>query len=128
MKLERILLVDDDPDIRMLAKMELELVGGFTVRACGSGDEALANIGPFAPQLILLDVMMPGMDGPAVLARLRAAPETSRIPVIFMTAKAGARDAEALKALGAVDVIAKPFEPMTLPSTLEEIWRRVPAG
>ena len=128
MKLERILLVDDDPDIRVLAKMELEMVGGFSVRACGSGDEALAAIGAFAAQLILLDVMMPGMDGPAVLARLRAAPESSRIPVVFMTAKAGARDAEKLKALGALGVIAKPFEPMQLASAVEEIWQRREAG
>ena len=124
MKLERILLVDDDPDIRVLAKMELEMVGGFTVRACSSGEEALATAGPFAAQLILLDFMMPGMDGPAVLERLRAAPETAPVPVIFMTAKAAARDAEKLKALGALEVIAKPFEPMRLCSTVEEIWQR----
>ena len=85
--LERILLVEDDRDIRMVARTSLELVGGFQVRACESGEEALQAVAEFLPQLMLLDVMMPGMDGPTVLKRLREQPQTAKVPAIFFTAK-----------------------------------------
>ena len=87
MKLERILYAEDEPDIQAVAKLALEMVGGFTVQICNNGADALEKVTGFAPDLILLDVMMPGMDGPSTLQRLRADPATSNIPVIFLTAK-----------------------------------------
>lgn len=123
--LDHILLVEDDPDVQTVAKMALELVGGFKVRVCGSGAEALETAARFAPQLILLDVMMPEMDGPTVLQRLRASPATEGIPVVFMTAMVQPEQVEPLRALGALDVIAKPFDPMTLSATVSRIWERL---
>ncbi len=110
----RILYIDDEPDIREVAQMSLELEPAFEVRTCASGEEGLAEAEAWQPDLILLDVMMPGMDGPAVLAALRAAPATAAIPVVFITARTQAQEVAALQALGAVGVIPKPFDPMTL--------------
>ncbi len=121
-KLTRILYVEDEPDIRMVARLALETVGGFTVEVCSSGSEALAKMGAFKPQLILLDVMMPDMDGPTTLGKLRELPEFAGTPVIFMTAKVQPREVEGYKQIGAVDVIPKPFDPMTLASTVLAIW------
>jgi len=85
--LERILYVEDEPDIREVAMLALEAVGGFTLQVCSSGQEALDTVGAFKPDLILLDVMMPGMDGPSTLKALQKLPEAADVPVIFMTAK-----------------------------------------
>ncbi len=120
--LRRILFVEDDPDIQVVATMALESLGGFTVLACGSGDEALSRFAGFAPELVLLDVMMPGMDGPATLAALRQLPSGS-VPVVFMTARVQAHEIAGYRQMGAVDVIAKPFDPMTLAATVQAIWR-----
>ncbi len=122
MELQRILMVDDDPDIRTVAHLSLTAVGGFTVELCGSGSEALEKAEAFAPELILLDVMMPGMDGPATLKALREIPALAETPVVFMTAKVQPRDVAQLKACGALDVLAKPFDPMGLPDSLRRIW------
>lgn len=122
MKLERILYAEDEPDIQAVAKLALELVGGFQVMICNNGLEALDKAGAFAPDLILLDVMMPGMDGPSALQKLRADPATASIPAVFITAKAQAAEVAQYKALGALDVIAKPFDPMTLAAQLQQIW------
>ncbi len=110
----RVLYVDDDPDIRAVAQMALEMDGELNVRACASGAEALAEAPGFQPDLILLDVMMPQMDGPTTLAALRADPRTADIVVVFITARTQAADVAQLKTLGAVGVIPKPFDPMTL--------------
>lgn len=110
----RILYVDDDPDIREVALMALELDGGLEVRACASGADALAQAPTFKPALILLDVMMPQMDGPATLAGLRADPRTAGVAVVFITARTQTAEVERLKGLGALGVIPKPFDPMTL--------------
>ena len=126
-ELQRILYVEDDPDIQAIARLALELVGGFTVEACSSGREALDKAPAFGPQLILLDVMMPGMDGPATLAALRALPEAVLAPVIFMTAKVHAGEVAHYESLGAAGVIAKPFDPMTLAETIRELWTRAHA-
>lgn len=123
-ELKRILYVDDEPDIRSVAKMSLEMVGGFTVLICASGAEALEKVVDFAPDLILLDVMMPEMDGPATLAALRHIPALAEIPILFFTAKVQSGEVEQFKSLGAVDVVAKPFKPMELPQTLRTIWER----
>jgi CheY-like chemotaxis protein len=125
MQLERILYVEDDADIREVASMALEVVGGFEVLACESGQEALQRVETFSPQIIVLDVMMPEMDGPATLKCLQADPKTAGIPVIFMTAKVQPGEIAEFLSLGARDVVAKPFDPMTLSDSLRRIWKRI---
>ncbi|PXA85170.1 hypothetical protein DMC47_38120 [Nostoc sp. 3335mG] len=112
----RILCVDDDPDIRTIAVMALGLDPGMEVRSAASGAEGLAVLdgGGWMPDVVLLDVMMPGMDGPAVLATIRANSETRALPVIFMTARARKADVDAYRDLGAIGVIVKPFDPLAL--------------
>tara|TARA_R110002049_G_scaffold10820_12_gene52529 strand:+ start:39 stop:428 length:390 start_codon:yes stop_codon:yes gene_type:complete len=122
--LERVLYVEDEPDIRSIAKLALETIGGFTVLTCASGEEALREVESFSPDIILLDVMMPGMDGPSVLRALRALPGLTAVPVAFMTAKVQPAEVEHFRSLGALDVIAKPFDPMTLPEHVRSIWER----
>ncbi|MCO4774142.1 MAG: response regulator [Deltaproteobacteria bacterium] len=109
----RVLLVDDDPDIRFIGEMALARVGGFTVSLAESGNACL-TLAKEGPDVILLDVMMPGMDGTETLARLRDDAELASIPVIFMTAKVQHAEVERYRELGAVGVIAKPFDPMNL--------------
>jgi two-component system OmpR family response regulator len=104
--LERILYVEDEADIRTVAKMALETVGGFSVFACAGGREALAAAPAAGADLMLLDIMMPGMDGPTTLVALRNIAATAATPVIFMTAKVQAAEIAQYKALGALDVIA----------------------
>jgi two-component system OmpR family response regulator len=123
--LERVLYVEDDPDIRAVGTFALESVGGFTVKACGSGAEAVASAPAFRPQLVLLDVMMPEMDGPATLQALRAIEATATVPAMFMTAKAQPKEIALYLEMGAIEVIRKPFDPMTLGATLRTIWERV---
>ena len=106
--------------------MALETVGGFTVETCISGKEAVQKAPGFAPDLIVLDVMMPGMDGPETLLALRALPGLKDTPVIFMTAKAMAPEIQKYKDLGALDVIPKPFDPMTLSDQIKAIWSTRP--
>jgi len=110
----RILHVDDEPDIREIVDMALGLNAEFELRACANGPDAVATAAEWSPSLILLDVMMPGMDGPTTLTLLRKDPRTADIPVLFMTARAQAREVQNLIALGAQGVISKPFDPMTL--------------
>ena len=121
-ELQRVMLVEDDPDIRTVASLALEVVGGYTLLACASGAEALQAVGDFMPQVVLLDVMMPEMDGPGVLAALRGRPATADIPVIFLTAKAQSEEIAKLLALGAIEVIGKPFDPMTLADSVRTAW------
>ena len=123
-ELRKVLLVEDEPDIRTIVKSALEMLGGLEVRACASGAEALQAVAGFAPQLILLDVMMPEMDGPGVLGRLREMPEAAAIPVIFLTAKTTTAEVQRLRALGALDVLTKPFDPMKLHEQLKTAWAR----
>jgi two-component system OmpR family response regulator len=118
----RILYVEDEPDIRAVAQMALEAVGGFTVIACASGQEALSAAPDARADLLLLDVMMPGMDGPSTLNALRAIPAIAHTPVIFMTAKVQAAEVALYKGLGALEVIPKPFDPMELSGQIERIW------
>lgn len=123
-QLTRILYVEDEPDIQMVARLALEALGGFTVEICSSGNEVLQRAPDFKPQLILLDVMMPGMDGPATLKLLRGIPQFANTPVVFMTAKVQPGEVAGYKELGAVDVIPKPFDPMMLASQVQAIWER----
>ncbi|MBD2001926.1 MULTISPECIES: response regulator [Cyanophyceae] len=120
--LNRILFVEDDPDIQTVASLGLQAVGGFTVQICSSGSEAIQAAPTFAPDLILLDVMMPGMDGISTLKALRELRETLTTPVIFLTAKVQTHEVASYKQLGVLDVIAKPFDPMTLSATLNRLW------
>lgn len=110
----RILYVDDEADIREIAEMSLSLDPDFEVRTAGGGQDALSQIATWRPDMVLLDVMMPGMDGPAVLARLREKPETANLPVVFVTARAQKSDIQNFATLDAVGVIAKPFDPISL--------------
>ena len=125
--LERILYVEDESDIRAVATMALEAVGGFSVLACSGGNEAITAAPMAAADLILLDVMMPGIDGPATLRALRALPATCATPVIFMTAKVQSAEIAEYRALGALDVIPKPFDPMLVSAEIQRIWNAQPA-
>jgi CheY-like chemotaxis protein len=125
--LTSVLYVDDEPDIREVVEMALNLVSGIAVKTCGSGTEALQLMPILLPDLVLLDVMMPGLDGPATLARMRSDPALNRIPVVFMTAKALPQEVDRFMSLGAVGVISKPFDPMQLATRVQEIWANVPA-
>ncbi|ADU67200.1 response regulator [Desulfurispirillum indicum] len=128
MTLERILYAEDEPDIQAVARVALEMVGGFTVRICSSGQEALETAPGFAPQLILLDVMMPGMDGPTTLQNLRRIPAFTTTPVIFMTAKVQPAEVAHYTSLGAIGVIPKPFDPMALAGQIRALWQEVTNG
>jgi len=123
-QLNRILIVEDEPDIQTIAKLVLESGGGFTVETCTSGSEAIEKAPAFKPDLILLDVMMPEMDGPTTLKELRLIKQLSLTPVIFMTAKVQSHEIEGYKNLGAIDVITKPFDPMQLSNIVMEIWSK----
>jgi CheY-like chemotaxis protein len=120
--LQTILYVEDEADIRTVARMALEAVGGFKVIACASGMEALQTAPWAQADLILLDVMMPGLDGPTTLAGLRGIAATATTPVIFITAKVQPNEVAQYRALGALDVIAKPFDPMEISSQIRRIW------
>jgi len=123
-ELKRILYVEDEANIRTIAITVLEAVGGFTVITCNSGKQALDAAPTANADLILLDVMMPEMDGPATLKALREVAQTAQTPVIFMTAKVQTSEIAHYTSLGAIGVIAKPFDPMTLSGQISEIWQR----
>jgi CheY-like chemotaxis protein len=115
-----VLIIEDDDDIRELTQFSLEMVAGWEVLAAASGQQGLGMAEAERPDAILLDVMMPDMDGPATLERLQGNERTRYIPTIFLTAKVQAAERRKLHELGAVAVIAKPFDPMTLPSQVAE--------
>ncbi len=126
-ELRRILLVEDDLDIQIVAGLALRDLAGFELEVCSSGFEALEKAEAFAPDLILLDVMMPGLDGPSTLGELRKKPPLVATPVIFVTAKVQPDEIAGYLKLGALGVIVKPFDPMELGRQVREIWER-PAG
>jgi CheY-like chemotaxis protein len=117
----RVLLIDDEDDIREVARLSLELVADWTLFDAGSGEEGIVKAEAERPDAILLDVMMPGMDGPTTLERLQEHPATRNIPVIFLTAKVQPAGQRRFQSLGVRGVIAKPFDPMTLAAKVEEI-------
>lgn len=122
MSARRVLLVEDEDGLRALEQLSLERVGGLQVVAVDSGSAALAAVAEEPTfDAILLDVMMPGLDGPATLSRLRATPASAEVPVVFLTANTQPADYERLGALGAAGLIAKPFDPMRLPAELGEL-------
>ena len=123
-KLNRILYVEDDADIREIVRMSLEMVGQYQVAACGSCADALGIVDDFDPDLLLLDVMMPEIDGPETLKHLRAREASADAPAIFLTASVQAEEMERYADMGVVDVIIKPFDPMKLPGQLEATWQQ----
>jgi len=122
-KLVKILYVEDDPDIQTVAKMALEMLGGFELEVCGDGYQALEKAQAFAPDLFLLDMMIPGMTGIQTLDRLRALPGLEKVPAIFMTAKIQNHEIEAYKRQGVLGLIPKPFDPMALANDINSIWQ-----
>lgn len=123
-ELQRITYVEDEPHIREIVQLALEELGGFTLQVCESGMQALEAVPAFEPDIILLDVMMPEMNGVQTLRSLRQIPQMANTPIIFVTAKAQSHEIEQYKSLGAMDVIAKPFDPITLPGEVRTIWER----
>ena len=121
-ELQRIMSVEDDEDIRVLVNLALEMVGGFELESCASGQEALQRITAFEPDLLLLDSVMPEMDGAQTLAAIRDLPGMANVPAVFMTAKTQDSDRQAFLSLGALEVLPKPFDPMTLSDEVRKIW------
>jgi CheY-like chemotaxis protein len=124
MGLPKIMHVEDDPDIREIALLALDTVGGLTIVQFSSGQEAIERVAEIAPDLFLLDVMMPGMNGEETFLALRAMEQFADTPAVFMTAKAQPSEVARLRELGADEVITKPFDPMTLAQQIMEIWNR----
>ncbi len=120
--LHKVLCAEDDPDIRAILEFSLGAVGGYEVRLCPDGTDALAEVDAFAPDLILLDVMMPTLSGPDSMRALREKPALRDTPIVLMSARALPDEIEALLEHGATGVIVKPFDPMTLPEHLKIYW------
>lgn len=124
--LAKVLCIDDDVDILAIARVALEVLGGLTIATCSSGHEGVGRAEAWRPDLILLDVMMPQLDGPSTLGLLqKSLSAASRTPVVFMTARVERSEIDEYLNLGAVAVISKPFDPVTLASDLQTIWRRI---
>jgi CheY-like chemotaxis protein len=121
-ELRRVMCVEDDPDIHLILEFSLANVGGYEVRCCAGGRDALQVAPEFRPDLVLLDVMMPDLSGPETLAALRQLPAMQGVPVVFMTAKAMPDELEQLLGHGATGLIVKPFDPMTLPKDIRPYW------
>jgi CheY-like chemotaxis protein len=124
--LNRICYVEDDEDVQRIVRMSLERVGKMTVAVVSDPTQAIATIAEFRPDLVMLDWMMPVMDGPALFRQMKLRPETSALPVVFITARASQRDLDELKTLGAAGTISKPFSPKDLPEQLRAIWAALP--
>lgn len=125
--LRRICCVEDDDDIRRIVRLSLEKIGKMTVDLVADPALAIDSMIAFRPDLVILDWMMPGMDGPALLRKMREVPETRALPVVFVTAKASQRELAELRALGAAGTISKPFAPKDLPEQLRAIWNALPS-
>jgi len=123
--LNRICYVEDEPDIRSIADFALTQLGGFTVDVCDGGQQAIDKASAVAPDLFLLDVMMPVMDGIETFKRLKELPAFQATPIVFMTAKAMPQEIKRYLSMGAAEVIAKPFDPITLSDQLRTIWDRI---
>ena len=124
--LNRICYVEDDEDIQRIVRMSLERIGKMTVSVVSDPMKAIDAMLAFKPDLVMLDWMMPGMDGPTLFKHMKTRPEVSGLPVVFITAKAAQRDLDDLTALGAAGTISKPFSPKDLPEQLRAIWAKLP--
>jgi CheY-like chemotaxis protein len=120
--LQRVLVADDEPDLLEIARIALETLGGYEVVTCQSGSELLRLLPEFEPDLVVVDVLMPDMGGIEVFNALRREPRYEDLPVVFLTGLVLERDLEELRASGAADIIAKPFDPMTLADRIGRIW------
>lgn len=127
-ELKRIMHVDDDESIRMITSVTLESVGGFEVASCESGFDAQERFDGFQPQALLLDVMMPELDGPGTLEALKKQHDLGNILVVFMTAKVQKEEVDHLMEIGGFDVIEKPFDPMALAEKIQSCWERFSAS
>ncbi len=124
--LVRVCYVEDDEDIQRIVRMSLERVGKMTVEVVSDPMVAIERMIAFKPELVMLDWMMPGMDGPTLLRKMREVEQTKLLPVVFITAKASQRELDELRTLGAVGTISKPFSPKDLPEQLKAIWAGLP--
>ena len=122
----RVCYVEDDEDIQRIVRMSLEKVGKMTVEVVGDPMVAIERMMAFKPELVMLDWMMPGMDGPTLFRKMRETPEVRDLPVVFITAKASQRELDELRSLGAAGAISKPFSPKDLPEQLRAIWSKLP--
>jgi len=123
-QLNKIMLVEDDPDIQLITRLSLEVGGGYEVRVCASGAEAAQSAAAYAPDLILLDVMMPGMDGLATMDSLRKLPGLAATPMVFFTANTQQKVRQNLLGRGALGVIIKPIEPDALVAQIRALWQQ----
>lgn len=126
-KLKKIMCIDDQPDILKIARLSLEKIGGFEVHICIGGKQALKDVEEIKPDLILLDVMMPEMDGIETIKELRKIEFIKLTPVVFLTAKVRPQEIQSYKDLGASGVLTKPFDAMSLPKEVQKIWDEVNA-
>jgi CheY-like chemotaxis protein len=124
--LNRICYVEDDADIQRIVRMSLERIGKMTVEVVSDPMVAIERINAFKPNLVMLDWMMPGMDGPALYRKMLETPETKSLPVVFITAKASQRELDELTTMGALGTISKPFSPKDLPEQLRALWAKRP--
>lgn len=122
--LKRILYAEDEIDIQEIVRISLVDIGGFDLKVCSSGEELLNAYADYKPDLILLDVMMPVMDGISTFSALKERDDFNATPVVFMTAKVQVNEVQFYKELGALEVISKPFNPMELPDILRKIWQK----
>ena len=124
--LVRVFYAEDDEDIQRIVRMSLERIGKMTVEVVGDPMVAIERITVFKPDLVMLDWMMPGMDGPALYRKMLETPEVKSLPVVFITAKASERELNELRTMGALGTISKPFSPTNLPEQLRALWNKLP--
>lgn len=124
-KLRRIMLADDEVDILEISKIALETIGGYEVAVCTSGRHLLEQLNAFDPDLIVIDVLMPDLTGPQVLEKVRRIPRYVDTPVVYLTGVMQRDGEDDLQSSGAVDVILKPFDPMTLADRIDGIWKKI---
>lgn len=122
----RICYVEDDEDIQRIVRMSLEKIGKMTVEVVSDPMTAIERMIAFKPDLVMLDWMMPGMDGPTLFRRMQETPGIKSLPVVFITAKASQRELDELRSLGALGTISKPFSPKDLPEQLKALWNSWP--
>ena len=124
--LNRVCYVEDDEDIQRIVRLSLEKIGKMTVEVVGDPMVAIERIIAFKPDMVMLDWMMPGMDGPALYRKMLETPEVKSLPVVFITAKASERELNELRTMGALGTISKPFSPKDLPGQLRALWDKLP--
>lgn len=123
-ELKKILYAEDDFDVQTVVELTIQAMSSYELKICNNGKLLLDCVEEYNPDLILLDVMMPEMDGPTTFKNLQQNEKTKQIPVIFMTAKAQAHEVEAFREVGVIGVITKPFDPVNLCSEIEKLWSK----